>query len=78
MPTFVVVNLRDPVHPDFLGEELTAAISGAALSRITSKAESEPLHQADLARTLKDFLEPIQRQFSERTFDSSARSSLHT
>lgn len=78
MPTLVVVNLRDPVHPDILGEQLAAAIPGAALSRITSKTESETLHQADLARTLQDFLEPIQRQFSKRTFDSSARSSLHT
>jgi pimeloyl-ACP methyl ester carboxylesterase len=57
--TLVVVNARDPVHPDILGEQLAAAIPGAALSRITSKAESETLHQADLARTLQDFLEPI-------------------
>jgi pimeloyl-ACP methyl ester carboxylesterase len=76
IPTLVVVNARDPVHPDVLGEQLATAIPGAALSRITSKAESERLHQADLARTLRDFLEPIQRQFSKRTFDSSARSSL--
>lgn len=59
-PTLVVVNARDPVHPDILGEQLAAAIPGAALSRITSKADSETLHQADLVRTLKDFLEPIQ------------------
>jgi pimeloyl-ACP methyl ester carboxylesterase len=78
VPTLVVVNAHDPVHPDVLGEQLAAAIPGAALSRITSKAESETLHQADLARTLQDFLEPIQRQFSSRTLDSSARSSIHT
>jgi len=78
IPTLVVVNARDPVHPEILGEQLAAAIPGAALSRITSKAESETLHQADLARTLQDFLEPIQRQFSKRTFDSSADSSIHT
>jgi pimeloyl-ACP methyl ester carboxylesterase len=69
IPTLVIVNARDPVHPDILGEELAAAIPGAALSRITPKAESETLHQADLARTLQDFLEPIQRQFSTRTFE---------
>ena len=78
IPILVVVNARDPVHPDILGEQLAAAIPGAALSRITSKAESETLHQADLARTLHDFLEPIRRQFSPRTLDSSARSSIHT
>jgi pimeloyl-ACP methyl ester carboxylesterase len=64
IPVLVVVNAHDPVHPDTLGEQLAAAIPGAALSRITSKAESEALHEADLARRLQDFLEPIQRQFS--------------
>jgi pimeloyl-ACP methyl ester carboxylesterase len=67
IPTLIVVNARDPVHPDLLGEQLAAAIPGAALSRIRSKAESETLHQADLARTLQDFLEPIKRQFSHRS-----------
>ena len=74
IPVLVVVNAHDPVHPAILGEQLAAAIPGAALSRITSKAESETLHQAELARRLQDFLEPIQRQFSSRTLDSSARS----
>jgi pimeloyl-ACP methyl ester carboxylesterase len=64
IPTLIVVNARDPVHPDVFGEQLAAAIPGAALSRITSKAESESLHQADLARTLREFLEPIQDRLS--------------
>ena len=34
---------------------------GVGLRRITSKTESESLHQAELARTLKEFLEPIRR-----------------
>jgi pimeloyl-ACP methyl ester carboxylesterase len=61
VPVLVVVNARDPVHPDALGEQLAAAIPHATLSRITSKAESETLHQADLARTLNDFLERFKR-----------------
>jgi pimeloyl-ACP methyl ester carboxylesterase len=56
VPTLVIVNSRDPVHPDTLGEQLAAAIPGATLSRITSKAESEALHQNDLVRTLNNFL----------------------
>lgn len=60
IPVLVVVNAHDPVHPDTLGEQLAAAIPDAALSQITSKADSETLHQAELARTLMDFLEPIQ------------------
>jgi pimeloyl-ACP methyl ester carboxylesterase len=59
MPTLVVVNARDPVHPDTLGEQLADAIPGAARVRITSKEESETRHQAELASTLRDFLETI-------------------
>lgn len=44
IPVSVVVNAHDPVHPETLGEKLADAIPGAALSRITSKAESESLH----------------------------------
>jgi pimeloyl-ACP methyl ester carboxylesterase len=56
VPTCVVVNPRDPVHPNALGEELAAAIPGATISQIPAKAESEALHQSELARTLNDFL----------------------
>lgn len=69
IPTLVVVNARDPVHPDTFGHQLAAAIPGAALTRITSKTESETLHQIELERTLKDFLQPIQEQL---TFASAA------
>ena len=55
IPVSVVVNAHDPVHPDTLGEQMAAAIPGAALSRITSKAESATLHEADLARQLPGF-----------------------
>jgi pimeloyl-ACP methyl ester carboxylesterase len=64
IPVLVVVNPHDPVHPDILGEELAAAIPGAALSRITSKTESEVLHRADLSRVLNDSLKPLRQQLS--------------
>lgn len=64
IPTLVVVNGRDPVHPDTLGEQLAAAIRGAAVARITSKTESEILHQAELERTLKDFLQPFHQKLT--------------
>jgi pimeloyl-ACP methyl ester carboxylesterase len=64
IPVRVVVNPHDPVHPDILGEELAAAIPGAALSRITSKTESEVLHRADLSRVLNDSLKPLRQQLS--------------
>ncbi|HEY5812638.1 MAG TPA: alpha/beta hydrolase [Terrimicrobiaceae bacterium] len=59
IPVSVVVNAHDPVHPESLGEQLADAIPGAALSRITSKAESESLHQSDLTRTLNAFLQQL-------------------
>lgn len=61
VPGQVVVNPRDPVHPDILGEQLTAAMPGAALSRITSKTESEVLHKTDLARVLNDSLKALKQ-----------------
>jgi pimeloyl-ACP methyl ester carboxylesterase len=64
IPTLVVVNGRDPVHPDTLGEQLAAAIPGAAVSRITSKAGSETLHQAELERTIRDFLQPLHQELT--------------
>jgi pimeloyl-ACP methyl ester carboxylesterase len=56
IPVSVVVNAHDPVHPDSLGEELAAAIPGATLTWITSKAESEPRHRAELSLALSSFL----------------------
>ncbi len=44
--------------------QLAAAIPGAALARITSKAESEILHHTDLARTLNDFRKPFKQKLS--------------
>jgi pimeloyl-ACP methyl ester carboxylesterase len=64
IPVQVIVNPDDPVHPDTLGEHLTAAIPGAALSRVTSKTESEVLHRADVCGVLNDFLEPLRQQLS--------------
>jgi pimeloyl-ACP methyl ester carboxylesterase len=73
IPTLVVVNGCDPMHPDIFGEQLATAIPGAVLSRITPKAESETLHQSDLVRTLKDFLESIQQHLSSASTRSSRR-----
>jgi pimeloyl-ACP methyl ester carboxylesterase len=64
VPVQVVVNPRDPVHPDIIGEQLTAAIPGAALSRITSKTESEVLHKLDLSRVLNDSLKLFKQDLS--------------
>lgn len=64
VPTLVVVNGRDPVHPAAIGEALAAAVPGAALCRITPKAESEARHQAELLRSLADFLHPLQTRFT--------------
>jgi hypothetical protein len=52
------------VHPDNLGEQLTAAIPGADLARITSKTESEVLHKVDLSRVLKDSLQLLEQELS--------------
>jgi pimeloyl-ACP methyl ester carboxylesterase len=80
VPVLVVVNPRDPVHPDSIGQQLAAAIPHATLSRITSKAESETLHQTDLARTLNNFLErfePILRPSNSAKSDEQMIVHVH-
>ncbi len=56
VPTLVVVNGQDPVHPEALGEQLAAAIPGARLGRITPKAVAESRHASDLEGVLREFL----------------------
>jgi len=64
VPTLVVVNERDPLHPAVMGEKLAATIPDATLRQITSKTESEILHRAELDHALSEFLGPLQRLLS--------------
>ncbi|GMU23285.1 MAG: hypothetical protein AMXMBFR13_33660 [Phycisphaerae bacterium] len=56
VPTLVMVNARDPVHPAALGKMLADAIPGAQLLEITSKSISCEQHTIDVQNTISTFL----------------------
>jgi pimeloyl-ACP methyl ester carboxylesterase len=57
VPTLVMANRQDPVHPFAYGETLAAAIPGAEFAELTPKSQSVGLHRADVQRHLGGFLE---------------------
>ena len=59
VPTLVLGNRLDPIHPFEFAAELSRAIPGARFEEITSKSVSLELHQADVQRIVADFLNPI-------------------
>ena len=56
VPTLVLANRQDPIHPFEYGEILAAAIPGAELKEITSKSVSIERHEADVQRYIGEFL----------------------
>jgi pimeloyl-ACP methyl ester carboxylesterase len=56
VPTLVLANRRDPVHPFAYGETLAQRIPGAEFCSITPKVESAAQHAADVQRCVTAFL----------------------
>jgi len=56
LPTLVLANELDPVHPCAYGETLSQAIPGARLARITSKEVDAEQHARDIQSALGPFL----------------------
>lgn len=56
VPTLVLANRQDPVHPFEFGEVMAGAIPGACLVEVTPKSVSVERHGADVQRALEDFL----------------------
>ena len=56
VPTLVLVNRQDAIHPFQFGEVLAQAISGAKLVEVTPKSVSKEQHTADVQRALAEFL----------------------
>lgn len=56
VPTLVLANHQDPIHPWELAETLAACIPGAALREVTSKSVDLDRHAADLRRHIGEFL----------------------
>ena len=56
VPTLVLANRHDPIHPFEFGEELARRIPGAQLEEITAKSVSLERHEADVQGRLESFL----------------------
>ncbi len=56
VPTLVVANRQDPVHPFEYGQKLAATIPGAEFQELTAKSVSLRRHQDDLTKHLGGFL----------------------
>ncbi|MBA3507783.1 MAG: alpha/beta hydrolase, partial [Betaproteobacteria bacterium] len=56
VPTLVLANRRDPIHPYEYGEILAALIPGAELRELTPKSISLEQHNAEVRRALDAFL----------------------
>ena len=61
VPTLVLGNQRDPIHPFEYAEEVARRIPGAELRELTPKAVSLDRHNADVQRWLGEF---FQRNFT--------------
>src|SRR5262249_62323840 len=60
VPTLILGNREDPVHPMAYAEELARVIPGAELREITSKSVNVAQHEADVQESLASF---FQRRF---------------
>jgi pimeloyl-ACP methyl ester carboxylesterase len=56
VPTLVLANRHDPIHPWEFGEELAREIPGARLTEITAKSISVDQHTRDVQAALDSFL----------------------
>jgi pimeloyl-ACP methyl ester carboxylesterase len=55
VPTLVLANRQDPIHPFEYGETLTKAIPGAEFRELTAKSVSKDQHTADVQQFIADF-----------------------
>ena len=56
VPTLVLANRQDPVHPYQFGETVARAISAAEFRELTPKSTSVERHGADVQRYITEFL----------------------
>jgi pimeloyl-ACP methyl ester carboxylesterase len=56
VPTLVLANRQDPIHPFEYGETLARIIPGAAFTELTPKSVSLERHNADVQHALAEFL----------------------
>lgn len=56
VPTLVIVNRQDAIHPFEFGEVLAGNIPGASLVEVTPKSVGKERHREDVQRAVEEFL----------------------
>lgn len=69
VPTLVLANHQDPVHPFAFGQAIAAAIPGAEFQELTPKSVDRDQHTADVHRFVEAFLT---RRFLNKTGGTGA------
>jgi pimeloyl-ACP methyl ester carboxylesterase len=59
VPTLVLANRQDPIHPFAYGETLAQAIPDAVLRELTPKSVNKEQHTRDVQRELEVFLKTL-------------------
>jgi pimeloyl-ACP methyl ester carboxylesterase len=59
VPTLVMANEQDPIHPFAFGQQLSRLIPDAVFRPITAKSVSRPQHEADVQRAVEQFLHKL-------------------
>jgi pimeloyl-ACP methyl ester carboxylesterase len=67
VPTLVLGNRCDPVHPFEFAEELSRAIPGTEFCEVTSKSVSVDRHTADVQQALETFLAKLAKPKASRS-----------
>ena len=67
VPTLVLANRQDPIHPFAYGQRLSQVIPGADFRSITAKSVSKAQHEADVQRHIEQFLLSHQRNSLQST-----------
>lgn len=62
VPTLVLVNRQDAIHPYEFGEVYARSIPGAELVEVTPKSVSKERHAADVQAALERFVERVRRE----------------
>jgi pimeloyl-ACP methyl ester carboxylesterase len=61
VPTLVIVNRQDAIHPFEFGEAFACTIPNASLIEVTPKSVNKEVHAADVQRAIEGFLRKIER-----------------
>ena len=60
VPTLVIGNDQDPLHPYAMAEKIQQTIPGSVLRKVTSRYIADPLHTTQVRKSIQEFLKENQ------------------